>query len=241
MKIKKTSLPDEICSVIKKTIKAGEWKSDSKLPSENELAEMFGVNRLTVRMALQKLAAQGIVETKVGEGTFIKDFNFKDYISEVSDFYLTEAMIDNVCEFRKSLEVESARLAMERGTPAEMDVLGKICDRYDETVLRLLKDTEFDPDIMEEIIQRDLEFHSQIVQMSKNTLYHYSFEVARESIIRYLHIILIHRIDNSQNNRKLLAQACAQHRIIYNALKAKDFEICRKAMLDMIDYTAEMR
>ena len=240
MKIKKTSLPDEIADQIKAAIKNGEWKAKTKLPSENELSESFGVNRLTVRMALQKLNSQGILETRVGEGTYVKDFNFSQYIGEVSDFYLKPEMIDNVCEFRKALEVECARLAMERATPEEVEGLGVFCDRYDETCSRLFAQPDLDPDILEDLIEKDLEFHHEIVLLSKNTLYKYSFEVAKESIFRYLHIILVHRIDNSADRRELLVQACAQHRTIFESIRDKDFETCKDAFLKMIDYTAEM-
>ena len=41
----------------KQDIADGVWKTGDKIPSEGELAEIFGVNRLSVRMALQKLSA----------------------------------------------------------------------------------------------------------------------------------------------------------------------------------------
>ena len=240
MKIKKTSLPDEIADSIKVSIKEGEWKPGVKLPSENELSEMFGVNRLSVRMALQKLSSQGIVETKVGEGTYVKDFSFRNYIGEVSDFYLTPEMLDNVCEFRKSLEVECARLAMERSTPEEIRSLEASCDRYDEVCSRLFARSELDPDTQKELIARDMDFHHEIVMLSKNTLYKYSFEVAREPILRYLHIIVTSRMKMNANSRELLVQACAQHRTIFEAIRDKDFETCRAAIIKMIDYGEAM-
>lgn len=240
MKIKRTSLPDEIADAIKTSIKKEEWKPRQKLPSENELSEMFGVNRLTVRMALQKLNAQGILETRVGDGTYVKDFSFSNYIGEMSDFYLTQEMIDNVCEFRKALETECVRLAMERSTQEEIKNLGVICDSYDEVCARLFALPELDPDILEELIARDLDFHHEIVKLSKNTLYSYSFEVAREPIIRYLHIILTIRINNSIDRRDLLIKACAQHRTIYETIRDKKLKACKEAVIQMIDYTAEL-
>ncbi|MFR1050737.1 MAG: FadR/GntR family transcriptional regulator [Lachnospirales bacterium] len=52
MKITRVSIVDQVCSSIKQDIADGIWKAGDKLPSEAEFAETFGVNRLSVRMAL---------------------------------------------------------------------------------------------------------------------------------------------------------------------------------------------
>jgi GntR family transcriptional regulator, phosphonate transport system regulatory protein len=46
-------------------------KGDQRLPSEQELARRFGVNRHTVRQAIRSLAEQGLVRAEQGRGTFI--------------------------------------------------------------------------------------------------------------------------------------------------------------------------
>src|SRR5690606_41612816 len=53
-------------------IRSGRLKLGDKLPSERELVEFFGLSRVTVRRALAELAAQGVLETLPGEGTFVK-------------------------------------------------------------------------------------------------------------------------------------------------------------------------
>ena len=80
MKIKKVSASEQVCEAIQDQISAGVWKVGDKLPSESDLAAKFGVNRLTVRMALQKLNALGIVETRTGSGTFVIEFDFESYL-----------------------------------------------------------------------------------------------------------------------------------------------------------------
>ena len=62
---------------IKETIKGWiikkEFKPGNKIPSENELAESFNVNRLTVRQAISQLAQEGFLVRKRGEGTFVTE------------------------------------------------------------------------------------------------------------------------------------------------------------------------
>ncbi len=53
-------------------ILSNKWKEGSKLPSENELCEMFGVSRITVRKAIEALQAEDYIIKKQGKGTFVK-------------------------------------------------------------------------------------------------------------------------------------------------------------------------
>ena len=75
-KISKISVVDQVADEMKEKIVSGEWKPGDKLPSESDIAQMYGVNRLSVRMALQKLGTLGIIETRVGEGSFVQEFSF---------------------------------------------------------------------------------------------------------------------------------------------------------------------
>ena len=87
MKITHISAVEQVCESLKQSILAEEWQVGEKLPSESSLAELYGVNRLTVRMALQKLNTLGVVETKVGEGTYMKKFSLGDIFYDISDFF----------------------------------------------------------------------------------------------------------------------------------------------------------
>ena len=86
MQIKRVTLVDQAAMQLKKYISEKRLIAGDKLPSEAELTEMLGVNRFTVRMALQKLSALGLIETKVGEGSFVKDYSITSYLSELSDY-----------------------------------------------------------------------------------------------------------------------------------------------------------
>ena len=65
--IKKESIGEQVLAQMKEQILNGEWKEGMKIPSENQLCDTFGVSRVTVRQAIQKLVAQGLVSRIVGE------------------------------------------------------------------------------------------------------------------------------------------------------------------------------
>lgn len=64
-------------------IESGQWLQHSKVPSENELAEIFSVSRMTARRALQELTEQGILVRTQGAGTFVATFKSQSSLLEI--------------------------------------------------------------------------------------------------------------------------------------------------------------
>ncbi|ANY11874.1 GntR family transcriptional regulator [Leuconostoc lactis] len=63
----------QIHNQIKARIEAGEWQSHKRLPAERELAAAFNVSRMTLRQAVQTLVDEGLLERKVGSGTYVAE------------------------------------------------------------------------------------------------------------------------------------------------------------------------
>ena len=64
---------EQVIEEIKKEIVRGELKPGAKLPSQRQLARKIEVNPNTVQRAYREMEQRGLVETKRGRGTFIKD------------------------------------------------------------------------------------------------------------------------------------------------------------------------
>ena len=64
--VKKVNIGDQVYNQMKDQIMSGVWVPGEKIPSENQLMEVFGVSRGTVRQAIQKLSAVGLLETRRG-------------------------------------------------------------------------------------------------------------------------------------------------------------------------------
>lgn len=61
----------QVQNVLREQIASGKYKPGEKLPTENEMIEQFGVSRMTVRQALAKLAAQNLIESRRGSGSYV--------------------------------------------------------------------------------------------------------------------------------------------------------------------------
>ena len=76
----------QIHDAIKNKIANGYWNVGDRLPSERELSEVFGVSRMTLRQAIQTLADEGILERKVGSGTYVARKKVKETMIGTTSF-----------------------------------------------------------------------------------------------------------------------------------------------------------
>ena len=54
-------------------IRNGAWEPGTRVPSENELVESFGISRMTANRALRELTSEGFLSRVPGVGTFVKE------------------------------------------------------------------------------------------------------------------------------------------------------------------------
>lgn len=67
-------------------IQAGDYPAGNKLPNELQLAEQYGVGRITVRRAISELADQGMLVKRQGKGTFIREHRIFRKIEHTTSF-----------------------------------------------------------------------------------------------------------------------------------------------------------
>jgi DNA-binding FadR family transcriptional regulator len=128
--IKKIRVGDQVHEQLVNQLLRGAWKPGARLPSENGLALMFGVSRVTVRQALQKMVAQGLVETRQGDGTFVRNYASALSMNKVVPAaVLSENSLMDALEFRRIIEAPTAALAVKKATDGDIRELGAIYDR----------------------------------------------------------------------------------------------------------------
>ena len=158
--VSRVRLSTQIENQLKDQILTGMLKPGERLPSENELAEIFKVSRVSIRQALQSLAAQGLIETRIGDGSFISQPNIGIFMQDViPDVYLTDDSLRAVLEFRMLFEGPVAELAATRGTDEQIEELAVLYNQ--------MRNYEDDPS---KNSYYDLSFHMLIGEMTGNPM-----------------------------------------------------------------------
>lgn len=76
----------QLREIIRSKIEEGEYMPGTAIPSENKLAETFGINRLTVRNAVDALANEGILQRVQGKGVFVVGNKYEEALEEHGGF-----------------------------------------------------------------------------------------------------------------------------------------------------------
>ncbi len=114
----------EILHYIRIYITKNQLSYGDKIPSERELAEKLNVGRSSVREALRALELLGMIETRRGEGTFLKDFRDHNLIDLLGTFILEDSKaIDDVIEMNNMLEYNAIQLLLRSNYESELRAL----------------------------------------------------------------------------------------------------------------------
>lgn len=82
-----TSLYEQIAMQLREEALGGLYEPSGKLPSESQLCARFDVSRITVRLALDRLTEEGIVERKQGKGTYVRGRQVRHNLDALRSFH----------------------------------------------------------------------------------------------------------------------------------------------------------
>ena len=202
-------------------IRTGKLRSGERLPTERELAAAFGVSRGVVREAVKVLGALGLVEARQGSGIYV----LHDIPTITRAFTLSVSpntkSVEQLFEFRRTLEVEAAALAAMRRTPEQLE---DIRSASTETCLAV------EADDLEAFGIADNAFHAAVARASANPYFEVAVATARQMQIDVVPLI-------SEQVGSFRA-AVRHHQAIVDAIDTGDPEAAARAMGEHIVYTA---
>lgn len=207
-------LHDTISLQLNKLIAEGKLAPGDRLPPKRELAERFKVSRNSVRDALRTLEARGLIETRQGDGTYVRDMKPANLYTNLVDVLVSrKESIRDVLQARSIIEPQVAYLAAQHGQAADLDRLERNVARHEA------KAADHDPGVDE-----DAEFHQLIAEMSGNAFLISLIEFINKHIESSRDMLL--RYDESSTR--------LGHRAILAALRAHDGDTARQAMAQHI-------
>lgn len=201
--IRRPSMGEMVCEQMKEYLLDGRWKAGDKIPSENELAQSFGVSRVTIREALLRLTSVGLLESRFAGANYVREITpGLNMAALVPAAYIDAKSYLEVIEFRQVVEAKTAGLAARRGDKRDVAELEEILER-----MHKYKD---DP---ARFTAEDLEFHITLSRMSGNSLFIESMK-AIQGVLESA----IFRTVEAQGNR----EALMYHRAIIDAVASRD-------------------
>lgn len=144
----------------------GELKPGDKIPTENELCELFNVSKSTVREAVRILVAYGVLEIKRAEGTYVCNAISPQVISPaIYQIILQKSnCYDELIGLRRIIEDGIMRMLM------DMELSEQTWAQIDARCSELIAELQKDPPDVQKIADADISFHEELAKATNNSL-----------------------------------------------------------------------
>lgn len=207
------TLADQVTEALTKNVRENKFPN-SQLPSEQAMAEGFGVSRTVIREAVSRLKAEGLIDTRQGRGAFVRadtldvpfriDLNSTDLLSSLL----------HIIELRRGLEAEMASLAATRRTKEQM-----------AAIRRALGEVERASKTGADAAAEDLTFHLSIAKATGNPL----FLELLQFLNQFLYIAMRVTRANEERRVEFFGRTHIEHTAIVNAIERQDPEAAASA------------
>jgi DNA-binding FadR family transcriptional regulator len=210
------SLTERVADALRADILSGRHGAGEALPSEQAMADAFGVSRTVMREAISRLKAEGRVSTRQGLGVFVAAEQPPEafQIDPASHADVAEVLL--ICELRMGFEAEAAALAARRRDAADLAEMDAAMEAIDAAIAA--------GDLAREV-DADVRLHRAISTATHNAYYVSFFN----SIDRFLRENITASWRRFAEGPPAEAQAQAEHRTIRDAIADGDSEAARAA------------
>lgn len=200
----KKGITDQVYEQLFQLLLKEEYMPGDRIPSENELKQQFGVSRNTIRAALNRMNVLGIVETRQGDGTYLKGVGTNMYLNTfVPSFLANSEDLMGLMMFRRGVEVSSARLAAFNATEQDLGSL--------EEYFKYLQSNDISN---HEFADSTSLFHLKIAEASKNDMLVRILELIRWVITSKMADFLLYKPDvaDSSYYHYMIFRCIRQHK-----------------------------
>jgi len=222
----KLTLSQRIERTLENAIREKKLAVGSKLPTEREMCESFGVSRTALREALRRLSARGLITIQKGSGMYVSEIKIEDAIDTLNLYYdlkFDKNLLTQIIEVRSIFEPEIARLAALNRTIKDLDDLSRILTEFEET----------DPDNTQLEADLDNKFHLAITKATQNPIVQITMEPIY-SLLPRMRNYIYGNIDGEK------AFTLKSHQALLDAIREQDGDQAQLVMRDHLNRTREV-
>jgi DNA-binding FadR family transcriptional regulator len=213
LQINRKPLYEQIADKMQAMIAANQLKPGAQLPTERELAEQLNINRTTVHQALGLLQQRGIVEMKVGSGTYVINMPTSMVADSIQRYLVFgNCSAEDLIKFRELFEPGLAALAAERATDEDLHELSRLLQAGEDAFRRGALDA---------YAEADAAFHETLALSTHNELV--------IAISAGIHNLMRTWLSTGGQSH-LLLDSPLSHRTVYESLLTRLPEQARMAM-----------
>ena len=222
-------LSDRVAQQLLELIQTTQLQSGAKLPTERALSEQLGVSRTALREAIQKLASRGVLESRVGSGTFLRE-RMQEWPDQAVAPLIPLIRDDpqyryDVLETRQMIEINTAWHAAQRATDKDKDHIRRCFDE----MLRHQKSQD-----AANSARADAQFHLAIAEASHNVVVvqvmRSLFEMVLNTVAQNRRLMFVH------DDPSTLEHLTAQHQNLMQAILDGEPEQARSAIGQHLGY-----
>lgn len=225
--VKTQKLSEQIGAVLEERILSGIYPVGTRLPSERQLAEEFGVSRPPVRDALHILSTRRLTHCKPGGGHYVSEDLHTDFLgSWQSLIQRHEYLRHDVLDFRRHIEGTLAALAAARRTETDLERLHYWLEELEKA---------YDRQDLPRQAEADAAFHQAVADAGHNTL----FSHLSASLLLLIHKHTEKNLAHIFNYTAAKTDLMHQHRAICHAIADSDPEAAAAVARRHIDFVAD--
>ncbi|MCP4635132.1 MAG: FadR family transcriptional regulator [Methyloversatilis sp.] len=219
------SAADRATRALEARLLDGHYPAGARLPAERALAEELGVSRGTLREAIQRLAARGLLASRIGSGVYVTERLHGGLASPWRQLLAEHPHLGgDMLEFRRVLEGAAAQFAAERATRADLATLRGVVDR--------LRRARRDDDEAQEVLL-DSVWHGAIAAAAHNSMFGY----LQANLLAMHREHIAHNQAGLRYGDRAVAEALwQQHFALWEAIRARAPDRARDAMYAHIDF-----
>jgi len=200
----------------------GQWKAGERIPPERDLCVALGIARTSLREALKAMELVGMLDSRVGDGTFV--CRRSEFLARPMLWAFTGTdhhELKDLLEARSLLEQDLAALAAVRASDAEIIGIGSTIELLRKTIAEGLP-----------ILEPDMAFHVAIGSAAHNDVLSNAVQLLRNMQQQWIYLKL--------QLPSVPVEVFEQHSAIYNAIRERDAAGARGAMRNHLERTSKL-